>query len=116
MSKPKTVLGLLSAFLIGCVASQMTAFVVPPARAGTSPQKWEYACVGVGSDEEADTVKANEFGRSGWEMSGSLAHYGGGGTWCFKRPCPEGSLSSAIRTRAGEQVHEARALPRRRCA
>jgi hypothetical protein len=88
MSKPKMVLGFVGSFLLGCAATQVAPLIVPPARAGTSPQKWEYVCMGVGPDDEWKAEKANELGRSGWEMSGSLAHYGGGGTWCFKRPLP----------------------------
>ena len=82
--------GLLGAFLAGCLATQLAPLVIPPARAGTSPQKWEYACMASPYDAKAtdDAAKANEFGQSGWEMIGALAHYGGGGDWCFKRSLP----------------------------
>jgi hypothetical protein len=78
----KIVLGLLGAFLFGCVASQMTAFVVPPARAGTAPQRWEYVC-NAGRSPENITAMANAYGQEGWEMSG-----GAGPVLCFKRPLP----------------------------
>jgi hypothetical protein len=84
MSKPKIVLGLLGAFLVGCVASQMTAFVVPPARAGTSPQRWEYMCkqaVGEGTV----TDMANQFGTQGWEMAAVAGLSPQNAVWCFKR-------------------------------
>jgi hypothetical protein len=74
------------------LASQMTAFVVPPARAGTSPQRWEYICKSAtenfDAQVDATTAMANAYGREGWEMTGSGSGGGDRGevTWCFKRP------------------------------
>jgi hypothetical protein len=88
MSKPKIVLGLLCAVLVGCVASQMAPFVIPPARAGTSPQKWEYTCVQT-IEKAPDKIAAfaDKLGQQGWEMAGATAfdYYA---DWCFKRPLP----------------------------
>jgi hypothetical protein len=86
MSKPKMILGLLGAFLVGCIASQMTALIVPPARAGTSPQKWEYACKDTGGSDDVANM-ANSFGAEGWDMASAAAR-GNWMTWCFKRPLP----------------------------
>ena len=94
MSKPKTVLGLFGAFLAGCLATQVAPLVVPPARAGTSPQRWEYACLqsqGPRVNELGSQTAAvmNTYGQQGWELASAL-----GGTdvqtptWCFKRPLP----------------------------
>jgi hypothetical protein len=64
-------------FLIGCatggVASQ---FVVPPARAGTNPTRWEYLCkaqvAGNPSATEFSswgwTTELNRWGAEGWEL------------------------------------------------
>jgi len=54
-------------FLIGCatggVASQL---VVPPARAGTNPTRWEYLC---SMQEEGNmTAELNHEGAQGWEL------------------------------------------------
>ena len=73
--------GLALGLAIGCAAAP---FVVPPARAGTNPQKWEYSCF---DDFGAESVgsKANQMGAQGWEMAAAA---GGKSTWCFKRPLP----------------------------
>ncbi len=69
-------------FVAGCVAAQ---FIVPPVRAGTTPQKWEYICLGGGPGEQVneELMKTfNDSGAQGWEMFAS---------WnanCFKRPLP----------------------------
>lgn len=81
-----TVLSLSGAFILGCAAA---AFVVPPARAGMNPQKWEYKCFEEGNEEKLNQ-KANEMGAQGWEMS-SAAGAARTAThlellWCFKRP------------------------------
>jgi hypothetical protein len=81
-------------FLVGCAAGAVgtSTFVVPPVRAGTAPQKWEYLCKNFDNTArdgiEAATRSANIAGVQGWEMSGMA---GGGGTlmaMCFKRPLP----------------------------
>lgn len=76
--------GLLGAFMLGCAAS---AFVVPPVRAGTNPQRWEYSCLqaGVlfGSISDSNMQKFQEMGRQGWELA---TVDGNGSYYCFKRP------------------------------
>jgi hypothetical protein len=95
MSKPKMVLGFVGVFLLGTAATQIAPLVVPPAQAGTSPQKWEYTCKpvprgGTNVDKEAhDTAAiASELGREGWEMSGGGPRDNGYGIWCFRRALP----------------------------
>ena len=76
-------------FFGGCAASQVARYVVPPAQAGTSPQRWEYQCAQPTGNL---TAMANEFGREGWEMSAAASTYVPGepplSAWCFKRPLP----------------------------
>jgi hypothetical protein len=83
MNRAKTAFALLLVFCAGCAAERL--LVVPPARAGTSPQRWEYACGKNGTfDEPQDLVKtANNFGAEGWELIGFT-----GAWYCFKRPLP----------------------------
>lgn len=73
------------AFIAGCVASQLSHFVVPPARAGTSVQRWEYFCVGQLGNHANDDVKAklNALGQEGWELVLYESNYH---NLCFKRP------------------------------
>jgi hypothetical protein len=84
MSQAKTALVLLVVFFAGCAAERL--LVVPPARAGTNPQRWEYFCRDEGTAGFV-TKMANQAGQEGWE----LVAVGGGSlndTWCFKRPLP----------------------------
>jgi hypothetical protein len=74
---------LLGVFLLGCAAEDL---VVPPARAGTSPTRWEYACKTGYAESDVATI-ANKFGPEGWELAGVGSAFGGGSVWCFKRPC-----------------------------
>lgn len=69
---------LAAGFAAGCLASSLSQSLVPPVRAGTSPQRWEYYC-------NNDVTRFNLLGYEGWEMAA-----GGGvaGTFCFKRPLP----------------------------
>jgi hypothetical protein len=80
MSKPKMVLGLLSAFVLGSATPHIASLVVPPAHASTGPQKWAYLCKLV-HKEPAVNAAANELGQQGWELSAV-----DDGLWCFKRP------------------------------
>ena len=80
----------VAAFVIGCVASQaVMPLVVPPIRAGTNPQKWEYSCF---SERDVDEVtkKSNEMGAQGWELASSMGAASAPmvAAWCFKRPLP----------------------------
>jgi hypothetical protein len=81
MSQTKTAFVLLVVFFAGCAASRI--LVIPPARAGTAPQHWEYFCKDVRGDDDAVSKMANQAGQQGWEMAGVDAT-----TWCFKRPLP----------------------------
>ena len=92
MSKSKMILGFVGALVLGYAANQIAPFAVPPARAGTSPQKWEYTCKpvargGTNIEKEAhDTAAiASALGREGWEMSGGGPRDNGYGIWCFRR-------------------------------
>ena len=78
-------------FLIGCaVGGASSRLVVPQARAGTNPTRWEYHCID-GSDELG--VNSNKMGEQGWELAagagaGSGTGVGSSNTFvgCFKRP------------------------------
>jgi len=70
-------IGLALGLAIGCAAAP---FVVPPVRAGTNPQKWEYMC-DQETDEDVLVEKANKAGAQGWEMTIS-----NGALFCYKRP------------------------------
>jgi hypothetical protein len=84
MSQAKTALVLLVVFFAGCAASRL---IVPPARAGTSPQRWEYFCKHDWGDKDI-TSMANEAGQQGWELAAVGAEGSLPPTWCFKRPLP----------------------------
>jgi hypothetical protein len=81
-------------FVLGCVASQIAStFVVPPARAGTNPTRWEYHCFAG----NASTEYFNKLGQQGWELAGAAGAGAGAGNsfdkelqlqWCFKRQLP----------------------------
>jgi hypothetical protein len=93
MRRTERVLFVLVVFFAGCAASQVAArYVVPPARADTAPQRWEYACQRATEDI---TPMANKFGAQGWEMVTAAGAGWGEGlaanhtmVWCFKRPLP----------------------------
>jgi len=76
-------LSVAGAFMLGCVSASM---VVPPARAGTSPQRWEYHCFDEWGADDV-TEEANKVGKQGWEMAGGNS-LNTAVTWCFKRPLP----------------------------
>ena len=66
-------LSLLVAFLVGCLASSVVTpqvFHVPPARAGSTPQKWEYSCIATLDLEKAQqaTMRFSQMGSEGWEL------------------------------------------------
>jgi hypothetical protein len=85
MEKARTGFVLVATFLAGCLASHVASFVVPPVRAGTSPQRWEYTCI----ETRREYVAAmNSFGQQGWELTTGIAPTYGDATWCFKRPLP----------------------------
>jgi hypothetical protein len=83
-------LGLVVAFLAGCVVHQALGDAVPKARAGTAPARWEYVCVNV-TEHVSETM--NKFGAEGWELAAASGLAWGSGLfkerdmiWCFKRP------------------------------
>lgn len=77
-------LGFVVAFLVGCVVHDVVR-VAPPARAGATPQRWEYHCNAYQSMEWVNQIEpdADAAGAQGWEMV-TIA----GGMVCFKRPLP----------------------------
>lgn len=77
------VLSITIALLVGCVVGSVgTQLVVPPAKAATSPTRWEYyfTSLEVGRDRE-NTQKLNKIGAQGWELTNVQ-----GLTVYFKRP------------------------------
>jgi hypothetical protein len=57
-------------FVIGCATGGIAAqLVVPSARAGTSPTRWEYQCAQVGSAATDVTTALNRLGAEGWELA-----------------------------------------------
>jgi hypothetical protein len=90
MSQAKTAFVLLVVFFAGCAASAASQFIVPPAHAGTNPQRWEYTCRAMVGAEGIGRI-ATEFGQQGWEMASAGSVDTGSVTtiiWCFKRPLP----------------------------
>ena len=95
MSTRKTTVSLLIAFAVGCGAAQVAPqLIVAPARAGTSPTRWEYDCR---QGEDGVTDMANKLGAQGWELTaaagagagiGGLSTHGEMMIWCFKRALP----------------------------
>lgn len=69
---------------VGCVTA---SFIVPPVRAGTDPQRWEYACAQpYGMTAVVEVEDLNKLGAEGWEL---VATQGAPrGAFCFKRPLP----------------------------
>lgn len=90
-------------FLVGCatgsVASQL---VIPPIRAGTQPQRWEYLCAQSSPETGKLSAALNNAGSAGWELvSTAAAHMDNEGVlgragglqadsyvFCFKRALP----------------------------
>jgi len=58
-------------FIIGCAAGGVASqLVIPPARAGTNPTRWEYLCQ---QGNAALTSSLNGAGLEGWELVNVLA-------------------------------------------
>jgi hypothetical protein len=80
-------------FVVGCVAGATTAqLVVPKARAGTNPQRWEYHCVESSGFNKDSAPTLNARGAEGWELV-SASHRARASLseqhdvlFCFKRP------------------------------
>ena len=80
MNVTKTGIALV-AFVVGCGAGGAASqLVIPSARAGTTPTRWEYLCITTG----LNTERYNEAGDKGWEMAATPSF----GAACFKRPLP----------------------------
>jgi hypothetical protein len=82
-------------FVIGCATGSVAhQLVVPPARAGTTPTRWEHFCSEV--DGDALTAELNKMGVEGWELASVAPHHlvGNFGTkhdgfiFCSKRALP----------------------------
>lgn len=88
----KTLLLFTVALMIGCAAGAVgSQLVIPAARAGTTPQRWEYVCIESGDDVMQLTAVANRAGQQGWELTAASISDGGTSVtndafWCFKRP------------------------------
>jgi hypothetical protein len=87
-------------FVIGCAAGGVASqVVIPPARAGTSPTRWEYLCTNV---KQSVPEALAESGSKGWEMVSAFPSHYEQGTgagllndlkadaygFCFKRALP----------------------------
>jgi len=78
----------LAAFLAGCGAATVASqLVVPSARAGTNPARWEYTCANAQPEYRSDLDGFNRAGAQGWELAAG-AGQPGARTWCFKRQLP----------------------------
>lgn len=57
-------------FVVGCATGGVAAqLVVPPVRAGTSPTRWEYQCLSLGTEGRGVTSTLNKVGAEGWELA-----------------------------------------------
>ena len=75
-------------FLLGGVAGGMGAqFVVPPARAGTSPTRFEYLCRWPEEGSGMRVADMNRAGSEGWELV-TMTLVANQAVTCFKRPLP----------------------------
>ena len=73
---------IVAAFLVGCATTMVAApTIVPPARAGTAPVKWEYHCVYLNDSTLIQTL--NKYGTEGWELTTSMAR--AKPQYCLKR-------------------------------
>jgi len=86
MSRFQILVALNVAFIAGCIASQL-ALVVPPARAGTTPQRWEQKCLSITAFGVAElpapmSQAISRMGAAGWELTTA----GSPDVFCFKRP------------------------------
>jgi hypothetical protein len=80
-------------FVIGCATGGIAAqLVVPPARAGTSPTRWEYQCARVDTEVADVAANLNRLGAEGWELVSVAPATSSRGTYgymlCAKRALP----------------------------
>jgi len=88
MRKLVIALSLTVALLAGCIiGATASRLVVPPVRAGTNPQKWEYKCFDEGGAHSVE-AKANKLGAVGFELVTGSSDRTYNGAWCFKRRLP----------------------------
>jgi hypothetical protein len=60
-------------FIVGCATGGVAAqLVVPPARAGSTPTRWEYQCAFEDADAARVTTTLNKLGAEGWELVGLM--------------------------------------------
>ena len=92
-------LSLTVAFLVGCLTATIgTQLVVPPVKAGTTPQKWEQRCESWGKHIDYRISNLNEkrgwnsiltkYGVEGWEAFSISIEQRNIMMVCFKRPLP----------------------------
>jgi hypothetical protein len=98
-------MALIIMFLVGCITAHVASeLVIPPAKAGTNPTKWEYVCHRHEGGNLATklTEASNQAGSQGWEMVSASYGIGAmgdpaplksekvvsGSIVCFKRPLP----------------------------
>ena len=74
-------LSVAAGIVVGCAVAS-SPLIVPPVRAGTTPQKWEYICFDIPSSFGEITRELNKLGSQGWEV---FAVFKGS---CAKRPLP----------------------------
>ena len=86
-------------FILGCATGGVAAqLVIPPARAGTGPMRWEYQCLSLATGGGGVTSTLNKLGVEGWELA-SVAPTHQSGTFgkdyaidafmlCMKRTLP----------------------------
>ena len=83
-------------FVIGCATGGVASkLVVPPARAGTNPTRWEYLCAENSMLLSSDMTRS---GAEGWELVSAVPVHqdretgntlrADGFVYCFKRPLP----------------------------
>jgi hypothetical protein len=87
--KASIALGFVIAFLAGCLAREVDwSQPIPPARAGASPQRWEYLCDLAPRGLNAVQELGNAAGGKGWEMVGFQGEGERVREVCFKRALP----------------------------
>jgi hypothetical protein len=82
MTQAKKVMVVLGIFFLGGAAERIG---VPPARADSGVQRWEYACKQEGGRAQEVTDMANRLGAQGWQL---VVNEAAAGIWCFKRASP----------------------------
>jgi hypothetical protein len=87
----KTGIGAAVLFLVGCIVGSVSSqLVVPPARAQTSPARWEYFCFEAPNTPAQVTKALNEAGAQGWDLveANSYGAINVDALFCTKRVLP----------------------------